>query len=31
LVGGFLVGVLLAVVYNFAARWTGGIEFVINE
>ncbi len=30
-VGGFLVGVLLAVIYNFAARWTGGIEFVIND
>ena len=25
--GGFLVGVLLAMVYNFAARWTGGIIF----
>ena len=25
-VGGFLVGVLLAMVYNLAARWTGGIE-----
>ncbi len=30
-VGGFLVGVLLAMVYNLAARWTGGIEIVINE
>lgn len=26
-VGGFLFGVLLAMVYNLAARWTGGIEF----
>ena len=26
-VGGFAFGVVLAMVYNFAARWTGGIEF----
>ena len=26
-VGGFLAGVLIATVYNFAVRWTGGIEF----
>jgi len=31
LVGGFLVGVLLAMIYNFAARWTGGIEIVIDD
>ena len=30
-IGGFLVGVLLATVYNLAARWTGGIEFHIEE
>lgn len=30
-VGGFLFGVLLAMVYNFAARWTGGIEIVFDE
>ncbi len=30
-VGGFVFGVLLAMVYNFAARWTGGIEIVIND
>ena len=30
-IGGFLVGVLLAMVYNFAARWTGGIEIVLDE
>jgi len=30
-VGGFLIGVLLAMIYNFAARWTGGIEFVTDE
>jgi len=30
-VGGFMVGALLAVVYNFAARWTGGIEIVLDE
>jgi len=30
-VGGFVFGVLLAMVYNFAARWTGGIEFVIDD
>lgn len=29
--GGFVVGVLLAMVYNLAARWTGGIEIVIDE
>ena len=28
---GFVFGVLLAMVYNFAARWTGGIEIVIND
>jgi hypothetical protein len=26
-VAGFVFGVLLAMVYNFAARWTGGIEY----
>ncbi|HLP26539.1 MAG TPA: hypothetical protein VK477_12740 [Acidobacteriota bacterium] len=31
LVGGFLVGVLLAMVYNIASRWTGGIEIVIDD
>ena len=30
-VGGFVVGVVLAMVYNFAARWTGGIEFVVDD
>lgn len=30
-VGGFLFGVLLAMVYNFAARWTGGIEFIVDD
>ena len=30
-IGGFIVGVLLATVYNLAARWTGGIEFHIEE
>jgi hypothetical protein len=30
-VGGFVLGVLLAMVYNFAARWTGGIEVVLDE
>ena len=29
--GGFLVGVLLAMVYNFAARWTGGIVFYTED
>ena len=29
--GGFLAGVLIAMVYNFAARWTGGIEIVLDE
>lgn len=31
LVGGFLVGVLLAMTYNLAARWTGGIEIVVKD
>ena len=30
-VGGFLAGVLIATVYNFSARWTGGIEIVTDE
>jgi len=30
-VGGFVVGVLLAMVYNFSARWTGGIEIVLDD
>jgi thiamine transporter ThiT len=30
-VGGFLFGVLLAMVYNFAARWTGGIVFYTDD
>ena len=30
-VGGFVVGVLLALGYNFAARWTGGIEIVLDD
>lgn len=29
--GGFVVGVVLATVYNLAGRWTGGIEIVIDE
>ena len=29
--GGFLAGVLIAMVYNFAARWTGGVEIVLEE
>ncbi len=28
---GFTFGVLLAMVYNFAARWTGGIEYYTEE
>ncbi len=31
LVGGFLVGVLLAMVYNLASRWTGGIEIIVKD
>ncbi len=31
LINGFVVGVVLAMVYNFAARWTGGIEFVVDD
>lgn len=30
-VGGFLAGVLVATVYNLSARWTGGIEIVLDE
>jgi len=30
-VGGLLVGILLAMAYNFAARWTGGIVLVLEE
>ena len=30
-VGGFIFGVLLAMIYNFSARWTGGIEIVLDE
>ncbi len=29
--GGFVAGILLAMVYNFAARWTGGIEIVLDD
>ena len=29
--GGFIVGVVLAMIYNFAARWTGGIEFLVDD
>lgn len=29
--GGFVVGVVLAVIYNFASRWTGGIEIVLDD
>jgi hypothetical protein len=29
--GGFVVGVLLAMVYNLAGRWTGGIEIIVDE
>jgi len=29
--GGFAVGVVLAMLYNFSARWTGGIEIVLDE
>ena len=30
-VGGFLAGVLIATVYNISARWTGGIEIVLED
>ena len=30
-VAGFLTGVFLAMVYNLAVRWTGGIEIVIDD
>ena len=30
-VGGFLAGVLIAMVYNLSARWTGGIEIVLDD
>lgn len=28
---GFVSGVIAAVVYNFVARWTGGIEFTLQD
>lgn len=31
LIGGFLVGVLLAMIYNLASRWTGGIEIIVDD
>lgn len=30
-VAGFLGGVLIASVYNIVARWTGGIEIVLED
>ena len=30
-VGGFIAGVLIASVYYFTARWTGGIEIVLDD
>jgi hypothetical protein len=30
-VAGFLAGVFLAMVYNLAVRWTGGIEIVHDD
>lgn len=30
-IGGFVIGVLLAMVYNLAARWTGGVEFYTDD
>jgi hypothetical protein len=29
--GGFAFGVVLAMIYNFAARWTGGIEIIVDD
>ncbi|MGH7942122.1 MAG: hypothetical protein ACREE6_14310 [Limisphaerales bacterium] len=28
---GFISGLVSAVVYNFVAKWTGGIEYVASE
>jgi hypothetical protein len=28
---GFALGVVLAMVYNLASRWTGGIEFIFDD
>ena len=30
-VAGFVFGVLLAMVYNLAVRWTGGIEYYSDD
>jgi hypothetical protein len=30
-IGGFVIGVLLAMVYNLAARWTGGLEYYTDD
>jgi hypothetical protein len=27
---GFIFGVILAALYNLAAKWTGGLEFEVN-
>lgn len=28
---GFIAGVISAIVYNFVAKWTGGIEYIASE
>ena len=28
---GFVMGVLMAALYNLVARWTGGLEFTVSD
>jgi hypothetical protein len=28
---GFVLGVLMAAIYNLVARWTGGLEFTVSD
>ena len=31
LILGFLVGIVFALIYNFIARWTGGVEIELHK
>jgi hypothetical protein len=30
-IGGFIAGIIFALVYNLVAMWTGGIEFTLTD
>lgn len=30
-IGGFIGGIIAAAVYNLVAKWTGGLEFVVQD